>query len=902
MQHDPERSPDLVTGATRVSGEARPAQPDSDAEQTVAAFVDALPDASTAGIAVDLKTQLALARQALANRFLQGEAVEALVRAEAELVDAVLISLWRHYEVDSSIGLIAVGGYGRGELHPGSDVDILILLPDDQSNTDAAAQFVTALWDTGLEIGHSVRTVDECQRVAKDDVTILTTLMESRVLCGPAALHEQMVACTDREHIWDSNAFFLAKRDEQTARHARYGDTGYNLEPNLKGSPGGLRDIQMVGWIARRHFSATELEDLIHHGFLSRGQLDRILEGRHFLWTLRYGLHVLTGRREDRLLFDHQKNLAQMLGYEDARFTLGVEQMMQRYYRTVMQNSRLNEMLLQLFEERILLPTDTPPQPINDAFVNHNGYLQAVDADVFTRDPSALLEVFSSMQAHPELRGVGANTIGMIRRNLTLIDEQFRQNPRNHRLFLSIMDAPQHVTRELRRMNRYGVLGLYIPAFGRIVGRMQYDLFHAYTVDEHTLFVVDNLRQFSRASSEFGDAQYAQVMARLDKPYLAYLSGLFHDIAKGRGGDHSELGAVDALTFCREHGIDDNDAELVSWLVANHLVLSMTAQKKDISDPDVVAAFARLVGDERHLDYLYVLTAADVRGTNPKLWNSWKSKLFHDLYAATRRHLQRGLDNPIDKTGLVASTRRAALDSLLSDQPQGAIDEVWRELPETYFLRHSADEIVWHTRRLLQHGLQTPFVDVAPRTELNALAILLYTPEVNHTFAIVTARLADLGLSVLDARIEPTHNQFSLDTYIVVEEGGLPMGDDRHRDVEERLTDVIHADNLNLAVSRRAPRRQRMFNTDTKIQFRQDEAVDRTIMELTSADYPGLLKSVGEVLIEREVYIKSAKIVTIGERAEDVFFLTNMQETPLDDAHCERLRDALLSRLNAEGE
>ena len=511
-----------------------------------------------------------------------------------------------------------------------------------------------------------MRTLDDCEAQARSDVTVLTTLMETRLLHGPGKLFAELPARIGTDRMWTSAEFFRAKLDEQTARHRRYHDTAYNLEPNVKGSPGGLRDIQMIGWLAQRHFGAHARSSRPRRITSSsrEGQLRILVAGRAFLWRIRFGLHLLTGRREDRLLFDHQVKLAQMLGYEDASFTLAVEQLMQRYYRTVMELSRLNEMLLQLFEEAILLDKNEPPVPLGPRFQSRNGYLEATDDQVFAREPSALLEMFLLLEQNLDLRGVNARTIALVKQHLWLIDEEFRQNPRHHRLFLDILRAPQGVTRTLKRMNTYGVLGLYIPAFGRVVGRMQYDLFHAYTVDAHTLFVVENLRRFAlpRFDNEFPSC--STVMQRLEKPEVAYLAGLFHDIAKGRGGDHSELGAVDAEAFCLEHGMSRYDARLVAWLVQHHLLLSLTAQKKDLNDPNIVNEFARTVGDQTHLDYLYVLTVADVRGTNPKIWNSWKDTLFAELYQSTRRALRRGVSNPIDKDEFITG-RQAQAEQLL---------------------------------------------------------------------------------------------------------------------------------------------------------------------------------------------------------------------------------------------
>ncbi len=540
------------------------------------------------------------------------EPIETLVHARARLLDAVLVEIWKSRLATHADewSLAAVGGYGRGELHPCSDVDLLVLVPAplDPAGLGALEQLVTFLWDIGLEVGHSVRTVAECAQESAADVSVMTTLIEARRLAGDAALYEAMRVALSPDRIWPVEDFFRAKVKEQADRHLKANDTAYNLEPNVKTGPGGLRDIQTIAWVAKRHFGAHTLDELATQGFLTPSELRRLKGAQSFLWKVRFGLHVATGRREDRLLFDHQSKLAKLFGYEDATYTLAVEQFMQRYYRTVMDVSLLNELLLQLFREAIL-DEDRTPQPLNPRFQVRNDYLEAVSDDVFARQPFALLEVFALLQQNPTIRGVRASTIRAIGRHLWLIDEEFRQNPRNHRLFLEILRAPAGVTHELRRMNTYGVLGRYIPSFGRIVGRMQYDLFHAYTVDAHTLFVVSNLRRLAIPRFDHELPNLSRIMQSLPRQEVAYLAALFHDIAKGRGGDHSELGAVDAEAFCLEQGLSRYDARLVAWLVKNHLQLSITAQKQDISDPNVINRFARHVGDETHLDYLYVLTA-----------------------------------------------------------------------------------------------------------------------------------------------------------------------------------------------------------------------------------------------------------------------------------------------------
>jgi [protein-PII] uridylyltransferase len=840
----------------------------------------------------------------LRERFAAGEAVEDLVRDRARLVDVALRAAWarhaaRHAE---DLALIAVGGYGRGELHPSSDIDIMVLLPksdsaDWQSDIE---KFLTFLWDIGLEVGHSVRSIDDCQRESLADISVATTLFEARLIAGPEPLFAGMRRALAPDRLWSSQDFFEAKVREQTDRHHRYFDTAYNLEPNVKSSPGGLRDIQTIGWVAKRHFGTDTLDELVAHGFLTREELRKLKAGQSFLWKVRFGLHVLTGRREDRLLFDYQIKLAKLFGYEDASFTLAVEQLMQKYYRTVMDVSLLNEMLLQLFREAILTQS-RPPVPINPRFQIRNDYLEATHPEVFARNPSALLELFVLLQQHPEVRGVRAETIRLIGSQLSLIDEEFRQNPRHHRLFMEILCAPVGVTHELRRMNLYGVLGRYIPSFGRIVGRMQYDLFHAYTVDAHTLFVVSNLRRLAIPKYNHEFPVLSQIMQSLPRQELAYLAALFHDIAKGRGGDHSELGAVDAEAFCLEQGLGRYEARLVAWLVRNHLILSITSQKKDISDPDIIHDFARQVGDQAHLDYLYVLTVADVRGTNPKLWNAWKARLFEEFYERTKRALRRGLETPVDQEELIRETQASARARIPGVDPE-RIAEVWSRWTEAYFLRYTPEEIAWQTALLADRrpDEDAPLVAIRQLAERGGTAVLTYTRKLAHSFARTTAVLDQMGLNVMDARLITSAAGFSLETYVVLEDSGAVIADSaRIREIERGLKQALEEPpDAPLTVTRRAPRQVRMFSTPTQVNLSLDTRNHRNILELVAADRPGLLSEVGKVFKTLGVFINGAKIMTVGERAEDVFYITGLDDQVLDQEACERMQDSLVRALD----
>jgi len=840
----------------------------------------------------------------LRERFLADDVIEDLVRDRARLVDIALRTAWvRHAgKFAEDLALVAVGGYGRGELHPSSDIDIMVLLPKSDSADwqPDIEKFLSFLWDIGLEVGHSVRSIDDCQRESLADISVATTLFEARLLAGPEALFAGMRRALASDRLWSSQDFFEAKVKEQTERHHRYFDTAYNLEPNVKSSPGGLRDIQTIGWVAKRHFGTDTLDELVAHGFLTRDELRNLKAGQSFLWKVRFGLHVLTGRREDRLLFDYQIKLAKLFGYEDASFTLAVEQLMQKYYRTVMDISLLNEMLLQLFREAILTQSE-PPVPINPRFQIRNDYLEVTNPEVFARYPSALLELFVLLQQHPTLRGVRAETIRLIGAHVWLIDEEFRQNPRHHRLFMDILCAPVGVTHELRRMNLYGVLGRYIPSFGRVVGRMQYDLFHAYTVDAHTLFVVSNLRRL--AIPKFNDELPAlsQIMQSLPRQELAYLAALFHDIAKGRGGDHSELGAVDAEAFCLEQGLGRYEARLVAWLVRNHLILSLTSQKKDISDPDIIHDFARRVGDQAHLDYLYVLTVADVRGTNPKLWNAWKSRLFEEFYERTKRALRRGLETPVDQEELIRETQEQARAKMPTIPPE-QISQVWSQWTEAYFLRYTPEEIAWQTAVLASRhpADDAPLVAVRQLADRGGTAVLTYTPHRLHSFARTTAVLDQMGLNVVDARLITSANGFSLETYVVLEDNGAVIADPaRISEIERELwRNLQQPEDSPLHVTRRAPRQVRMFSTPTQVNFSLDSRNNRTILELIAADRPGLLSEVGKVFKTGGIAINGAKIMTVGERAEDVFYITDLDGGLLQEEACKKVHDSLVRALD----
>ncbi len=855
-----------------------------------------------------LRDLLREARATLLSRFEAGEEADALVAARAGLADALLHRLWqRHlHPVLPRGALVAVGGYGRGELLPYSDIDLLILLPaaEDTAVRQALEGFITLLWDIGLEVGHSVRTVEECRREAAADITVATNLMEARLLCGDEATYDAMLQATAPGQIWPSRDFFAAKWQEQIERHQRYNDTAYNLEPNIKESPGGLRDIQMVGWVAKRHFGATTLHQLVEHGFLTHTEHDALIEGQRTLWRIRCGLHLISGRREDRLLFDHQRTLAARFGYRDGNGRLAVEHFMKDYYRTIGELGRLNEMLLQLFQEEILHGAQqTESVTLNRRFRLHDGFIEATRDDLFDRYRTALLELFLLMARHPECRGVRAGTIRQVRDRAQRIDDAFRADLGCRTLFIELLREPSGVSRALKRMHRYGVLGAWLPEFGRIIGQMQHDLFHVYSVDEHTLKVVENARRFAHPHYAHEFPQCSAVMQRLPKPELLTIAALYHDIAKGRGGDHSQLGAVDATAFCERHNLSRWDTRLVTWLVEHHLLFSTTAQRIDSSDPQAIHAFAEQIGDPVRLDYLYLLTVADIRATSPTLWNSWKERLLGELYQATRRALRRGLHTPVMPAEAIDDIQQQARRQLhqLRLQPS-QVERIWQRLGDEYFLRHSVDEILWHAQGILMHDAHdTPLVMLRQDGHRGGTELFIHAPEHANLFTLITTTLDQLGLSVADARILGTHDGWSLDTFILLDEQGAaaidPLrGNEIVATLRQRLTTP---DQLPARVERRLPRQYTHFRRPTRISFTTDLRNARTVMEVITSDRPGLLSHIARVVQGCGVHLQNAKVSTFGERAEDIFFLTAPEGGPLDEAtHFDCLHDGLISALD----
>jgi [protein-PII] uridylyltransferase len=827
-----------------------------------------------AGVAERWRLQLSTGREQLRDAYLRDPSPRRLLRAHAQLVDGVLRALWAEVNPARGAALAATGGYGRGELFPHSDVDVLILLdaaPDAQERA-RLERLVSLFWDVGLEIGHGVRTVEECLSAADEDITVRTTLLESRLLGGSRARFKALRAALAR--TTDPAAYFEAKRLEQEQRHARHQDTAYALEPNLKEAPGGLRDLHVIQWVARASGVGARWRDLERGGLVDHAEAGQLMRLEQRLQNLRIRLHYIAQRREDRLIFDFQSALAAQLGFQDSANRRASELMMQGYYRTAKSVTQLNALLLQNFAIRLDPPPDSRAHAINERFNVRGELLEAAREDLFRQDPRAILEAFLLMQQHRELRGMTAMTQRALWRARTQVNAKFRRDVMARLLFMMLLQQPQGIVHELRRMNQYGVLGRYLPEFGRIVGQMQHDLFHVYTVDQHILMVVRNLRRFTMPELAHEFPLCTRLMNNFSRRWLLFIAALYHDIAKGRGGDHSELGARDARRFCRRHGLSADDSALVEFLVEQHLTMSTVAQKQDVHDPDVVRAFAERVGSERRLIALYLLTVADIRGTSPKVWNAWKAKLLEDLFRAARRTLT-GNAVPVD-AALTAKQDEALRLLRLYALPDSARDRLWGQLDTSYFLRHDAQEIAWQTRQLFGHvdaGRTVVRARLAPIGE--GLQVMVYTPDREALFAHICGYFERAGYNIAEAKIHTTRHAYALDTFLVLGRGPGVHYRDMIRILEKELSDELQS-NAPLPPPRegRLSRRVRHFPVSPVVDLRPDERGAYQVLSIVGSDRPGLLYALARVLAEHRVSLHTAKINTLGDRAEDVFLVS----------------------------
>lgn len=839
-----------------------------------------------------IRDSLRAARLALQQEYLEHGKAQRLLQAHARLVDAHLCDAWQMLDMPAELALVAVGGYGREELFPKSDIDLLILLPQqpDAELQQRLQNMVGVFWDIGLEVGHSIRTIGDCM-AESSDVTVQTNLLEARLITGNRLLFEEMRE-TLAQHL-GKRAFFMAKQQEQIQRHTRFVDTDYNLEPNLKESPGGLRDLQTVLWISRACGFGTSWHELAREGMITRPEARAIARHESLLQTLRIRLHYLAGRREDRLLFDYQTALAEQMNIAASPTRRASEHLMQHYYRTKQAVLQLNSVLLQNLRAR-LFPEAGNAHPINERFVARDDLLEARDENLFENDPSTILECFLLLEQHPRLSGFSAPTLRALWRARSRMDAAFRSNSRNRMLFMAILRQPQGLTHALRRMNQHGILGRYLPAFGRIVGQMQHDLFHVYTVDEHILMVVRNLRRFTLPEHAHEFPLCSKLIKDFARLEVLHIAGLFHDIAKGRGGDHSLLGRADAARFCKQHGLTREDTDLVVWLVENHLTMSSTAQKQDLSDQDVIEAFSCKIKNDRYLVALYLLTVADIRGTSAKVWNAWKGQLLEDLFWSARRYMMGG--KIADQVGEVRQ-RSAETLSLYAISPE-VYELLWAQLDAEYFLRHEPHEIAWHARQLA-HRVNSPEAIVKARLSRigEGIQVLVYGPDQAYLFARICDFFAHMNYNIMEAKIHTTQHGYALDSFLVMD-----AGNDKtiYRDVmnyieyelEQQLADPKPPKAPNKAG--RVNRQLKHFPITPQINISQDDKGNH-LLSIIAGDRPGLLAHIAHALVHHHIEVRSAKINTLGARAEDTFWIAGaaLSQPQLVDALCEELKKQL---------
>lgn len=831
--------------------------------------------------ALPAKARVADVRARNAAGWEAGKPAGALLTGLSRDIDKIILSLWPGKRL-ASVGLLAVGGYGRGELSPYSDIDLLILLPQqgepNAEEQEAIGEFVTALWDCGLDAGHSVRSLEDCAQQARDDLTVATALLECRRLAGPADCAEQV------QDLWrrtiDPETFAQGKRLEMQQRHHRFHDTPYALEPHIKESPGGLRDLQAVLWIAKGYGLGDDWSSLARAGLLTRQEAGQLSRQQHYLQTLRAYLHLSTGRREDRLVFDLQSTIAARFGLEAKPGRRVSEVLMQRYYVAAKIVSQVTSLLLanvESFSQTQRTEHPTASRVLDSEFCETRGLLDIQTDDLFEREPAAILRAFLMMARHSTRREMTARARRALWNARVRVNKSFREQAENKAAFLALFREPKGVVHALRLMNDLGILGRMLPVFRRIIGQMQHDLFHVYTVDQHILQVIRNLRRLTMDEHAHEFPELTELMSDFGAPWKLYLAALFHDVAKGRGGDHSQLGELEVRRFARQYGLDTETAALLQFLVAEHLTMSTVAQKQDLADPEVITRFAAKVQSMERLQALYILTVADIRGTSPKVWNHWKGRLLAALYRQTRAVLETNHADHAPQALQQAALKTKRTEALRLIQLEGGDPEraqaLWSTLPLGYFLRHEASDIAWHASRI--HS-DREAISVAARLAAGGevMQVMVYVRDTSALFARLAGYFHTKGLAVLDAQIHTTSQGYALDSFML---------DARHLEGHQRPMLSLISDDLRRLMEGPASlpvpqlgklsRQSRSFPLPTTVQITPDENQQTFTLSLTTVDRPGLLYAIAHQLAQFGVDIASARITTLGERAEDVFLL-----------------------------
>jgi len=828
--------------------------------------------------------------------------VRKLVKARATFVDFILLNVWEYAELhqDTELSLLAVGGFGRSELHPQSDIDLLLLCSKKVSkeSSERISLFLTTLWDLKFDVGHAVRSIKEAIVAGKEDITIATNLMERRLICGNKHNFDELEIELNKSKFISSKDFYLAKREEQEQRHKRYHSTSYNLEPNLKANPGCLRDLQTISWVAKKHFNTQSVAELVNHEYLLQDEYQEMEECQDYLWQMRFALHLVANRSENRLLFDYQPQVAELMGFGDDGKP-AVERMMKRFFRVARRVIELNAMLLQRFNSAILATT-REVTILDGDFAIHGRSLLVRHDDVFFYRAN-IFKMFIHIADNPQVEKLHSASIRLLRRVRRRLMGDLHDIEKCRQAFLEFLRHPKAMGHAFTLMLKHSVLAYYMPNWRHIVGQMQFDLFHAYTVDEHTHRLINNLYRYSEEEYKNEFPLCSEIFKRLDKPELLYIAGIFHDIGKGRGGDHSELGAIDATNFGHLHKLPASDTKLIAWLVDNHLLMSVTAQKNDIYDPEVVGEFARLVKDENRLDHLYCLTVADIRATNTNLWNDWKNTLLADLYLATQRALRQGLENAKDMRETANDHKLQAL-SLLKDKnvSEEQAHNLWKQFRTLYFSRHAPQNIAWHTSHLVKHQNRSkqPLVLVSEGPVRGGTQVFVYAKDKPGLFAEIVSSFDTKNVSVVDAHIMNTKDGYLIDTFIVLDQDSSIIDSEfRREEIKHTITKVITGEQCLKAINKRVPRQMKQFEVAVGVRFMDAKSNTRDMLEITALDTPGLLAKIANVFKNNNIMLYSAKISTIGEKAEDIFKISTADRTKLDEQQKMELTKAIKTEL-----
>ncbi|WP_041639783.1 bifunctional uridylyltransferase/uridylyl-removing protein GlnD [[Mannheimia] succiniciproducens] len=849
----------------------------------------------TPGLIKQQKEQL---KQTELENFAQAD-VNSLISHRTLFCDNFLIRLWRQFSLHevTDLALIAVGGYGRREIFPLSDLDFLILteqpMPADLAKK--VEEFIQFVWDCGFDVGASVRTLEDCDSQGRADITIATNLLESRLLTGNETLFDKLSSIVGREDFWPRKTFFEAKIQEKKQRYQRYNNTSYNLEPDIKYNPGGLRDLHLIYWIALRHSNALSLEEILQSGFIYPEEYAELERNQQFLFKVRFALHLILKRYDNRLLFDRQVKVSELLGYQ-GEGNQGVETMMKAFFQSLQAISLASDILAKHYKEHFVDENgEEECQVLDDNFQMINNAIFLVREDCFVQQPDTILDLFSYLIIRPQAE-LHSSTLRLLHLALGQLNGYLSELPAAREKFLRLLTQPRGIERALIPMHKYGVLTAYIPEWKGIEGLMQFDLFHIYTVDEHTMRVLAKLETFLSEETAEAHPLCVKLFPSLPDRALIYIAALFHDIAKGRGGNHADLGAVDVGRFAAQHGFDCREIETMKWLVKQHLFMSVTAQRRDIHDPEVVMNFAAEVQNQVRLNYLVCLTVADICATNTTLWNSWKRSLFASLYQYTNQQFNQGMDNLLDNQEQEEQNKALALEILQSQGFTEDVQSLWKRCPGDYFLRNTPKELAWHA--VLLAGVETELlVKISNRFSAGGTEVFIYCKDRPNLFLKVVAAIGNKKLSIHDAQIITSLDGYAFDSFIVTELDGSLLKFDRRRVLEKAIINSLNSNELTKLQGSENHKLQH-FNVKTEVRFLNTEKTTHTEMELFTLDKAGLLADVSLVFSELNLSIQNAKITTIGEKAQDFFILTNAKGEALSERERQSLSEKLQARLD----